>query len=171
MPTEASPDFNPSVKAWVLAVVILASDQFTKFWVRAHFELHSIHPIIDGIFNLTHVQNRGAAWGMFQGQTTALSIISLVMMIGLYLGRRHLFYTSPWQQISFGLLAGGIVGNLIDRIFYKQVTDFIQVFIGSYEWPSFNIADSAICVGVAVYIITTYRRPEEATPPHSYLQS
>ncbi len=166
------PDFNPGRRAWVLAMVILVADQVTKYLVRAHFDLHSIYPVIDGFFNLTHVQNKGAAWGMLHGRTTILSIVSIVMMIGLYLGRKHIFYEHPLQRTAFGLLAGGIVGNLIDRIWFQQVTDFLQVFIGSYEWPSFNIADSAICVGVVLYILSTYRRPnEDAGPAHSYLES
>jgi len=148
--------------AWALAVIILVSDQWTKWVIRANFELGELLPVIPNVFNITYVQNRGAAWGMLSQHTSILAFVSLAMFLLMVIFRRKIFTDHPLQILSFGLLLGGIVGNLIDRFYYKFVTDFIMVYIYKYEWPTFNIADSAICVAVTLYIISSYKTIPEA---------
>ncbi len=139
----------------VLALLVVFSDQLTKHVIRARFAYGDSVPVIDGFFNLVYVRNTGAAWGMFGGQNTALTVVSIAMLVFLVMSRKSLL-TDAWDhRLAFGLLVGGILGNLIDRIKTGWVTDFLDFHIGDRHWPSFNIADSAICIGVGIYIVST----------------
>lgn len=142
----------------VLAVglVILVSDQVTKQMVRYTFNLGESRPVIDGFFDLTYVRNPGAAWGMFSDYNVGLIILSIVMLVLLIVFRRSFLSDTRLHQLALGLMIGGILGNLMDRIRLTSVTDFLDFYIGSHHWPAFNIADSAICVGVGIYIISAF---------------
>ena len=146
-----------------LALVIL--DQVTKTLV-----LHYIEPpnpaahritVIPGFFDLTHLTNKGAAWGMFHDFPWipfAISIAALVLMI-IFLRK----LAAGWPERYFALLmvASGIVGNCTDRLWHGAVIDFLRFhWQNKVEWPSFNVADSAICCGVALYVISSFFRPE-----------
>ncbi|HMP76757.1 MAG TPA: signal peptidase II [Kiritimatiellia bacterium] len=159
----------------VVAAVIALSDQWTKAVVRAGFALGESRPVIDGFFNLTYVRNTGAAWGIFGGQNTYLTILSIVMLVVMVCFRRS-FLGDTWEhRLALGLMIGGIVGNLHDRIRLGWVTDFFDFYIRGWHWPAFNIADAAICTGVGIYIISAFwiskhplndRRDEaDAKPP------
>ena len=140
----------------LVAFIITVADQLTKQAIRYSFTLNESRPIIDGFFELTYVRNTGAAWGMFQGQGVALIALSIVMLILMVVYRRS-FVGDGWEhRLAYGLLIGGIIGNLLDRVRLRAVTDFLQFYIGDYPWPAFNIADSAICIGVGIYIITSF---------------
>lgn len=130
-------------------------DQVTKSAVVERIPLHTTVPVIRGFFDLTHVRNTGAAFGLFYGEasagrTIALSLVALAVfcVVLVYAWRTPVSWTRT--QTGLALILGGAVGNLIDRVSYGFVTDFLRFYVGAHEWPSFNVADSAISVGVAV---------------------
>lgn len=148
---------------WLLGGLILSLDQLTKYWINTRLPLGSYGsagiPIFPGFFNLVHVGNTGAAWSMFAGQSTLLAILAAATLIAIFVWRQALGLSEPTGQLIFGLLCGGISGNLIDRLVYQYVVDFIDLHFGAYIYPTFNVADSAICVGVFWYILWSIRQP------------
>ena len=131
----------------VTAVVVVVLDRLTKLWVQKAIILNGSWPET-GFFRITHGENTGAAFGMFQDSRLILSIISsigvvVILYIALRLSRRFTFLRWQTTMLALGLILGGTVGNLIDRAFIGHVTDFIKV--GS--WPDFNVADSSVVVG------------------------
>jgi len=144
---------------WVvlIAAIIAGLDQLTKWWV-----VHSLQPdesrvVIAGFFDLVNWRNTGAAWGMFRNHNLVFTVI-LVLALATLVWFRHSFQLNrPSARIALGLMLGGIAGNLIDRLRVGQVIDFLLFYIGGYHWPAFNVADSAICVGVGLYVILTWR--------------
>jgi signal peptidase II len=138
-----------------LSVVVL--DQWTKWLIEAHLDPHVAQPIVPGLLNLTHVRNTGVAFGLFAASglntswlLTALGLLALAA-VSVYFG-----FASPrdrWLLVALGLVVGGAVGNLIDRIASGAVTDFIDVYVGIHHWPSFNVADAAISIGIVLMAI------------------
>ena len=142
----------------VIAAVVALADQLTKLLV-----LRSIHPeqpvvVVDGFFRLVHWTNTGAAWGMFRDSNLVLAIVSVLTILALCLFRRSFQIHLTGSQIALGLIIGGITGNVIDRLRLGHVVDFLDFHIGEHHWPAFNVADSAICCGVALYILVTWRQ-------------
>jgi signal peptidase II len=138
----------------LLSLAVLAADQWTKWMVDLHLPEHAVEAVIPGLLNLTHVRNTGVAFGLFAAAgrgagtwlLTALGLAALGL-VGLYFWRvpRH----NRLLQAALALVLGGAVGNLIDRVAAGAVTDFIDVYVGTYHWHTFNVADSAISVGIA----------------------
>jgi signal peptidase II len=146
----------------IVAILIIVADQLTKEWVRSAFALEQMRPVIAGFFNLTYVRNTGAAWGMFGGQNTGLTLLSAVVLVLMIVFRRK-FLGDTWDhRLALGLMIGGITGNLLDRFRLNFVTDFLDFHIGVHHFPSFNIADSAICCGVGLYMLSTFWTPNHA---------
>ena len=158
----------------LVAILIAVSDQVTKEWVRAGFYLGESRVVVEGFFNLTYVRNTGAAWGVFGGQNTWLMLLSVVMLIAMVIFRRS-FLSDTWDhRLALGLMIGGIVGNLLDRMRLGWVTDFLDCYWQNWHWPTFNIADAAICTGVGIYMLSTiwmkpppkaHEGPPETTSP------
>ena len=142
-----------------LAVVLL--DQLTKQAIRSAFVYGESRPVIDGFFNLVYVRNDGAAWNLLSGHSIVLILISIVVLALLVIYRRSFLQEKFSHKILLGLMVGGIVGNLIDRIRFGWVTDFLDFEFGSYHYPSFNVADSAICIAVALYLIASLLEKKE----------
>ena len=142
-----------------LAVVLL--DQLTKQAIRSAFVYGESKPVIDGFFNLVYVRNDGAAWNLLSGHSIVLILISIVVLALLVIYRRAFLQEKFSHKILLGLMVGGIVGNLIDRIRFGWVTDFLDFEFGSYHYPSFNVADSAICIAVALYLIASLLEKKE----------
>jgi signal peptidase II len=142
--------------ALLLAIAVTALDQWSKQWVRESLPFAESRPVLAGFLNLTHLRNSGAAWGMLGGQNAPLVLLSIVMLSLLVIFRRSFLSPTRSHRIALGLLVGGIVGNMLDRIRLAYVTDFIDVHVGIHHWPAFNVADSAICVGVGVYVVSTW---------------
>ncbi len=143
----------------LICMGIVVLDQCTKLFIREYYLLGSIHEVIPGFMNLTHLRNTGAAWGMLGSQNMLLSLLSLIMLVLLIIFRRSFIGASSHvlvHRIAFGLLTGGIIGNMIDRIRQGAVTDFLDFYIANWHWPSFNVADSAICIGVGIYLVASY---------------
>ena len=143
---------------WVGSIIglVLIFDQATKYLVEQHIRLYETITVVPGFFNLTHVRNRGAAFGILAnvpGIWRSLFFISMTIMAVAVIGYLIRTATERLHLIAFSLIAGGAVGNLIDRLRYSEVVDFIQWYVKDYYWPSFNIADSAISVGVTLLVI------------------
>jgi len=138
----------------LLGLVVLIADQLTKQGVRAAFSYGESRPVIDGLFNLVYVRNDGAAWNLLSGHGIILILISVAVLVLLLVYRRSFLQEQFSHRILLGLMVGGILGNLIDRIRFGWVTDFLDFHIGTHHWPAFNIADSAICMAVVLYVIT-----------------
>ena len=139
----------------LLGLAIVLVDQLTKQWIRSAFTYNDSLPVIEGFFNLVYVRNDGAAWNFLSGHGLILILISVVVLVLLVLYRRAFLQEHVLHRVLLGLMVGGIVGNLIDRIRFGWVTDFLDFQFGSYHYPSFNVADSAICIAVGLYIITS----------------
>ncbi|MBY0507427.1 MAG: signal peptidase II [Bryobacteraceae bacterium] len=146
-------------QALLAICAIVAADRASKLWIEGRLGLYDTLPVIPGIFNLVHTENPGAAFSLLADASPAVRFLvlicaSLVMMgvIGqmLWAATASVGAATKRQRTALILILGGALGNLYDRIFFGRVTDFLQVFLGSYEWPSFNIADSCICVGAVL---------------------
>jgi len=134
----------------------VVSDQATKHIVSGSFDMYERRPVIPGFFDLTRLHNTGAAWGMLSDHPELLALVSIVMFILLIVFRRHILSNTTSHRWAYGLLIGGIVGNMIDRVKYGYVVDFLDFFVGDWHYPAFNIADSCICVGVGIYIASSF---------------
>ncbi len=141
----------------ITALLVVVADQLSKLWIRSNLAIgESLFEV--GFFRLTRVHNTGAAFGLFQGQSFLLTIIALVGVAALLLYAFFFHHKLPFlgnrlSKLALGLVLGGTVGNLIDRIYLGYVTDFITVSI----WPAFNIADSAIVVGITILVYSLLR--------------
>ena len=162
--------FNKSSRRiFTLALVIFALDQFSKWLVLHLLEPGDEQVIINGFFKFVHWNNTGAAWSLFRNNNGALALIALVALVALFFTRHHFNAHTLTGQIAFGLIFGGIAGNLTDRLLPGRhaVVDFIYFYLqrrggGEIGFPAFNIADSAICTGVALIFLITLRNDREA---------
>jgi signal peptidase II len=140
---------------YVLAAVIILVDQWTKELVVRHMELYDSIPLVKDFLYLTSHRNKGAAWGMLQGQMWFFYIVTVIVVIGIiYFLIKHT-KDEPFLGWPLSLILGGAIGNFIDRVFRGEVVDFIDVYIFTYNYPIFNIADSALVVGAITIIIAT----------------
>jgi signal peptidase II len=147
-----------------IAAAVFILDQASKAWIGAHLAFGTYGEpgaivVAPGFFYLVHVGNTGAAWSLFSGRSMALAVVAAGTLVAIFLWRRALGLRAQLVQVSFGLLCGGIVGNLVDRLRHGHVIDFLDFHFGSYVYPTFNIADSGICVGVAIYVWHSLRTP------------
>jgi signal peptidase II len=148
-----------------LGAVVLAADQASKAWIASRLAFGAYGPgesivVIPRFFFLVHVGNTGAAWSLFSGRSLVLAALAAATLLAIFFWRRALGLRSVATQVGFGLLCGGIAGNLTDRIARGHVVDFIDLHFGGYVYPTFNIADSGICVGVGLYILQSLRTPK-----------
>jgi signal peptidase II len=146
---------SKSTRIVVLVAVIVAFDQLTKFIVDRSMPLHHSIPIIEGFFSLTYVRNTGAAFGIFAGSAEIfrrpfLILVSVVAIGFIVVMLKRLRDSEKWLVTALAFILGGAIGNLIDRVLYGEVIDFLDCFWGSYHWPAFNVADSFITVGVTI---------------------
>jgi len=143
----------------LLAVII--GDQLTKWWVMASFALHESREIIPGFFNLTYITNTGAAFGLLAGEITIWRQIffigvALVALVALYFAYRHFKDAGQLYVIGIGMIGGGALGNVIDRLRFGAVVDFLDFYMKGYHWPAFNVADSAITIGVGFFLLAGF---------------
>jgi len=154
--------FRGYLRLWITLVAVLVADQASKAWILKHVEAGTYFepepiPVIKGFFYFVNVSNSGAAWGMFSQHTTILAALGFVALAGIFFFRRQLELRKPLLQYTFGLLCGGIIGNLIDRQLYGRVVDFLDFHLPGYRYPAFNVADSGITVGVILYLLYSCR--------------
>ena len=140
---------------YVIALFGIAIDQISKWLIVKNMELGTSIPIIDNVLYITSHRNRGAAWGILENKMWFFYIITVVFVVFIVIYMQKYAKTDKLLGISLGLILGGAIGNFIDRVFRQEVVDFIHVYIFSYNYPVFNIADSALCIGVVLIIIQT----------------
>ncbi len=154
----------------IISVVILVFDQATKLYVDANFRLHESMPVIHGFFSLTYVRNKGAAFGILADNAVRIPFfitVSIVAMLGILWYIRRIRSDQKLTVFSLSLVFAGAFGNLIDRIRLGEVIDFLDVFWQRYHWPAFNVADSAITVGVTLLFIDMWREDRKKSTAHS----
>lgn len=155
----------------VLALLVVLLDRWTKHLVAARLPMYSHIQIIPGFFQLTHTENTGAAFSLFAdspshwktGMLISFSVIAMVVVFALLWKQRH---TLSMTGIALSLILGGAIGNLWDRVASGRVVDFLLFYIKRYQWPVFNLADSAIVVGATLLVIEIlfHRPPTEIKP-------
>lgn len=133
---------------YVLTLLVILLDQWTKWLIVASMEMGESVKVINDIFHITSHRNRGAAWGMLEGQFWLFYIITAVVVVALVYFMQTEAKGKPLMKTSLAILLGGAIGNFIDRLFRGEVVDFIQTFIFGYRFPIFNIADAALTIGV-----------------------
>jgi len=144
---------------WALVVVIL--DQATKIWISNVMEVWTGKQIIPGFFNLVHVLNKGAAWGFLDSESIdwqrPLFIVITIIALG-FIGYmlKKTPATDMWMIRGLGLIAGGAIGNLIDRVRLGVVIDFLDFYVGNYHWPAFNIADCTLTIGAGCILLSMF---------------
>ncbi|MEO7296966.1 MAG: signal peptidase II [Verrucomicrobiota bacterium] len=155
---------TPNRRMAFIAIIIVAADQLTKMAVLKFLHSSQERIVIPGFFKFVHWVNTGAAWSLFHDQNRILAIVSFIALVGLFIWRNHFDTKSLLGQVSLGLIFGGIIGNLIDRVHpaRQHVIDFLRFYIerrGAEEigFPAFNIADSAICIGVGLLFILSWK--------------
>ena len=164
---------NGTARVLQLALAIILLDQVTKLVVLKFLGFAEEKVMVPGFFKFVHWGNTGAAWSMFTGNNGILAIVAVVAVIVLFLTRHHFELHTLGGQISLGLIFGGIIGNLIDRLRVKHVVDFIYFYVVRRDgteagFPAFNVADSAICIGVGLLFVLSWQnggRPQ--TTPES----
>jgi signal peptidase II len=154
---------------WIAAVV-LALDQASKLLVLQFLGPKEERLVIDGFFRLVNWGNTGAAWSFFHGRNQELKWVSVAALFGLVFWRRHFHIQTLLGQISLGLICGGIAGNLVDRFTRNEVIDFLRFYLftrngAEIGFPAFNVADSAICVGVGLLILISRLESAAPAPP------
>jgi signal peptidase II len=147
-----------------LALAVFALDQFTKWLIVRHLNLGDEKTVINGFFKLVHWGNTGAAWSHFSGNNATLALVAVFALVALYLTRHHFSSHTLSGQIAFGLIFGGIAGNLTDRLLPSRqaVVDFLYFYLQQrggrvIDFPAFNVADTAICTGVGLIFLITWK--------------
>ena len=136
------------------ALLIIFLDQLTKFLIKQNFKLHQSIPIIKNILHLTYVTNTGSAFGLFKGFNIFFILFSVIMIIVIFYYLKSVMKKEKLLQFSIGLLLGGTIGNLIDRLYFGSVIDFIDFRI----WPVFNVADSAVTISIILLIVLLWEK-------------
>lgn len=163
---------TPNRRIGLIALLIIGLDQLTKALVLRFLGYAQERVVIDGFFRLVHWGNTGAAWSLFRGNNNILALVALVALVVLFFSHHHFDSRTLLGQVAFGLIFGGIVGNLIDRLFRRQVIDFLYFYLqqrggGEVGFPAFNVADSAICTGVGLVFLLTWKSDRRERTPES----
>ena len=153
----------------LIAAAVFAVDQLTKWVVLNYLDYAQEKIIVPGFFKLVHWGNTGAAWSLFTGNNNILALVAIAALIALYLARHHFGAAMPLGRIALGLILGGILGNLLDRILpgRRHVVDFLYFFVQRSDgnelgFPAFNVADSAICIGVGLMFLLNWKKEASA---------
>ena len=144
--------------AGIIALAVIVLDQYTKYLIIRHIPLHHSLPVLEPFLTILHTRNKGIAFGIFSGQvsttqTVLLVLTSLAAIAFIFYLLRGLGAQCLYATITLGLILGGAIGNLMDRIRWGEVIDFIDVHWRGYHWPAFNVADSAISAGMVLLVI------------------
>lgn len=146
---------------WLLiSTIVFFVDIASKFWILNKFNLYESINVLP-FFSITYVQNIGAAFSIFEGQRWMLAAVALLISGAIV----YMLYRNKRQQklenFSLSLILGGALGNLFDRLYHGFVVDFLDVNFGSWHYPTFNIADCAICIGIGLFILSSYKKPQK----------
>jgi signal peptidase II len=148
---------NKYIKLAGVAGLIVLLDQITKAHILQSLALNHTTAIIPGFFNITHIHNPGGAFGLMANLNASMRAILFLIISSLAVGLIFYFYqktppTHRWLATAFALIFGGAIGNLIDRVRFGTVVDFLDFYIGTLHWPAFNVADSAITIGICIFV-------------------
>jgi signal peptidase II len=146
-----------SVVYYLIALILFLIDQGTKYLIATRLELAEQIPVIGNFFLITSHRNRGAAFGILEGQQWFFFLVTVVVVVGIVWYLNKVKATRKLLPTALGLVLGGAVGNFLDRMLNGEVVDFLQFNFGSYTFPIFNVADSCIVVGVALIILDSLR--------------
>jgi len=157
------------ISFFVVSVLLALADQVTKLAVVAHFALGESLTIIPGFFNLTYYRNRGGAFGMLAGLPPIWGRLFFIVVTLAALGFVFYLYRfnppqTRWGRAALYMISGGGLGNLVDRVAYGEVIDFVLIYFRGFFWPAFNLADSCITVGVAFLAVDLFRNPQGEPP-------
>jgi signal peptidase II len=167
MPSTTQRDSRPILL--LISAVVVVLDRLSKLWIDKHVPRGNFITVIPGVFRLSHVFNTGAAFSLFaeslspalvRNALIAFSVVAIVVVLGMIwrMGR-----SLSSTGIALGLILGGAIGNLYDRVRFSYVVDFLEVKIVHYHWPDFNLADSAIVIGACLLLLEIFRQqPDEA---------
>lgn len=156
----------------LIGLLVLACDQWSKYWVQKTLPLHRPLELIPGFLNFTHVENTGVAFGLFAARGDRMGTLLLTATGLIALAVVSIYFWKVAREegrllLALALVMGGAVGNLVDRVMTGSVTDFIDAYFKSYHWHTFNVADSAITTGVLLILLDSvferHRKPEQ--PP------
>jgi len=152
---------KPMIPLLIIFLVVVF-DQLSKWQVMNTFVLFESREIMPGLFNLTYLHNSGAAFGFLAGnhgpwRQIFFVLIAFAALVFILVAFKHFRHKSLLYIYSLGLIGGGAVGNLIDRLRFGYVIDFLDFYVKGHHWPAFNVADSAICVGVGMFLLAEIR--------------
>ena len=160
--TSRKRDFRPYLL--LLAAVVILLDRLSKIWIDKHVERGHFITVIPGVFRISRVFNTGAAFSLFAESLSPLavrnalivfSVVAVVVVLGMIWRMGRVF---SWTGVALGLILGGAIGNLYDRVYYHYVVDFLEVRIIHYHWPDFNVADSCIVIGACLLLLEIFRK-------------
>lgn len=148
---------NKYIKLIIVAGLVVLADQISKALILEYMPHHHSMPIIPGFFDITHVRNPGGAFGLMANMSPTVRKVVFLFLSSLAVGLILYFYSKTPRRYAllatgFALIFGGAIGNLIDRFRFGNVVDFLDIYLGSFHWPAFNIADSAITVGIFIFL-------------------
>ena len=148
---------------FILAGVLVAIDQLTKYLLVDAIPLYARIPIIPGFFNLVHVHNTGGAFSIFAGpgypwRKYVFMGLTIVVVAAIAYAYGKVGKKDNWTRIAYVCITGGAIGNLIDRIRLGEVIDFLDVYVGSWHWPAFNVADTAISTGAVMLLVSLIKK-------------
>ncbi|WP_440970840.1 signal peptidase II [Peribacillus frigoritolerans] len=147
---------------YLIALLVIALDQLTKWMIVKKMEYGESIEIIENLLYITSHRNRGAAWGILQGQMWFFYIITIAVIIGLVYYIQKMEKESILLGVALGLMLGGAIGNFIDRVARQEVVDFVHTYIFSYSFPVFNVADAALSIGVGLLVIHMFLEEKNA---------
>ena len=148
---------NKYTKLVIVAGLVVLADQISKALILKYLPTHHSISIIEGFFDITHIRNPGGAFGLKANMSPTVRTVVFLFISSLAVGLILYFYSKTPRSYTllatgFALIFGGAIGNLIDRFRFGNVVDFLDIYLGSFHWPAFNIADSAITVGIFIFI-------------------
>ena len=151
-------------------VILLILDQVTKYVIHTGMALHESIPVLPGFFNITYIRNPGAAFGFLAGASPTFRYVFFigvtVAAIGLILHYLRTYAAGDQLlTVSLGMILSGAIGNLIDRVRFGEVIDFLDIYLGTTHWPAFNVADSAISVGAFILFFHLIQQKKSAPGP------
>jgi signal peptidase II len=150
------------IRAYSIAAAVFALDRLTKWIVETRVSFTDTYKVIPGFFDIVRSENRGVAFGVFNDSTSEwrtmlLVVLSLAAVVGVSFMLRKARHMDPASLWALSLILGGAAGNLFDRILRGRVTDFLELYVGNYHWPTFNVADSAIVVASGLLVVDLFR--------------
>jgi signal peptidase II len=162
-------NLSPTKRMVLVAGLVLIFDQLTKQLVLRLLGYGQQWVIFEGFFKMVCWGNPGAAWSLFYGKNKLLAVVAFLALVGLYLNRRHFDFHTISGQCALGLISGGILGNLVDRVHVGYVIDFLYFYLlprgtGEIGFPAFNLADAAICTGVLIVFLLAWRNEQTQMP-------